>query len=101
MEGEQRLAAAGRAGDQSAGAALEAAAEDGVQLGDAARHHLAAERLSVLGPGQAREHPHAAGLDREVVEAAAVACAAVLDDPEPAALGAVGGGELLEQHNAV
>ena len=87
--------------DQHARAALDAAAEQRVQLGRFGRQDLALERLAMLGRDQPREDPHAAGVDDEVVVAAAVALAAIFDDPQPAALGAIFGRQLLEPDHAM
>src|SRR4051795_11092040 len=50
---------------------------------------------------QARIHHDAAGLDREIMEAAAVLAPANFQDAQPASLGTVFRRELLEQENAV
>ena len=58
---ERRLAGAGRADDERARAVLEAAAEQRVERGDAARQLRAAgRRLAVLGGDEAREDLEAA-----------------------------------------
>ena len=55
----------------------------------------------MFGRDEPRKHLDAACLDHVVVIAAAELHAAVLDDPQPAPLGAVLGIELLEQDDAV
>ena len=57
--------------------------------------------LPVLGRNEPREHANAAGRDNEVVIAAAIALAAIFDDPQPAPLGAIFGRQLLEPDHAV
>ena len=65
----------------------------------AARRAL--EAGPVLGRDQPRKDLHAAGLDDEVVVAAAERLAAILDDPQPPPLGAVVGRQLLQPDHAV
>ena len=62
LRGQRRLAGAGGADDQRAGALLDAAAEQRVELGDAARQLGARRRLPVLGGDQARKHLEAAAV---------------------------------------
>ncbi len=69
--------------------------------GNVARQLRARRELPVFGGNQPREHLDAALLDHVVVIAAAEFDAAVLDDAQPAPLGAVFGIQLLEQNDAV
>jgi hypothetical protein len=55
----------------------------------------------VLRSDQAWIDLDAAGLDDEIVEAPSEPPPSVLDHPQPAALGAVVGGQLLQAHHAV
>ena len=66
-----------------------------------ARQRIAAELALVLGRNQPRKDGHAAGLDDEVVIAAAKALAAIFDHPQPPPLGAIIGRQLLEPDHAV
>ena len=100
-EREQRLACAGRPEDEHARPTLDAAAQQGVQLGRLARQHLAPERPAMLGRYEPREHPHAAGVDDEIVIAAAIALAAIFDHPQPPPLRAIFGRQFLEPDHAV
>jgi hypothetical protein len=101
IEGEQRLAGARRAEDQDAGAALDAAAEQSVQPHGVAGHDRPLEFGLVLQGNEAGEDLHAAGFDHEVVIAAAIAPAAIFDDPEAAALGAIVPRQFLETDHAM
>ena len=67
----RRLADARRADQQGVGAALQAAAQQLVELGVAARRVVAGERGVMLGRHQARKDLQPAALDREIVKAAA------------------------------
>ena len=99
--GERRFADAGRPDQQGAGAALQPAAEQRVQLRAAGGRELADEGFVVLGRDQARIDLQPARLDGEVVIAAAEVDAAHLDHAKPAALGAVIKGHLLQGDDAV
>ena len=55
----------------------------------------------VLGRDQPRENLHAAGLDDQVVIAAAEVLAAIFDDPQPPPLGAIFGRQFLQPEHAV
>ena len=55
----------------------------------------------MLGRDQARKDRDAAGLDREIVVAAAERLAAILDDPQAPPLGAVVRRQLLQPDDAV
>src|SRR5688572_25480753 len=85
QSGDRRLAGAGCALHQRAGATLEAAADQGVQPGEAALQALAARFGAVLGGDQARIDLQPAATDRVVVVATAKVAAAVLRDAEPPA----------------
>src|SRR5262245_55384909 len=71
LGGDHRLAGAGRADDEEAGAGLVAAADQRVEALDAAREHATARRRSMLGRDQAREDDHAALANDVVVVAIA------------------------------
>ena len=88
-ERQQRFAGAGRAEDQVARAALEPAAEQAVESAIVDRHRLALEARAMLGRDQPREHAHAAGLDDEIVIAAAIAPAAIFEHAHAPPFGAV------------
>ena len=98
LRGERRFAGPRGADDQRAGALLDAAAEQRIEL---ARCRFAAwrERLATRCSAATRRgiDLEAAVADDVVVIPAAKRDAAVLDDAQPAALGAVLGVELLEQ----
>src|SRR6267378_2001119 len=81
LRGQHRLARAGGTDEERAGPAIEAAAQEGVQLRDPAGDGLGGKRLVVLRRDQPREHPNAATLDAEVVIAATEIDAPHLDDP--------------------
>ena len=85
LGGERRLAGPGRADDQRAGAPLEAAAEQRVQLGDAAGELLHRRRRAVLAGDQPRKDLEPAAPDDVVVIAAAEADAAELEHDAAAA----------------
>ena len=87
--------------EQRAGAALEAAAQQRVELGDAAADGVAGESRPVLGRDQPREHAHAAVLDHEIVVAAAERLPAELHHPQAPALGAVVRRQLLQPDHAM
>ena len=55
----------------------------------------------MLRRNQPREDPHAAGIDDEIVIAAAIALAAIFDHPQPPALRAIFGRQFLEADHAV
>ena len=100
--GRQRgLAGARGTDDQRARAFLDAAAEQGVELGETAGHLPSCRRLPMFGRDQAREHLDAALADDVVVVATAKLDTAVLHDPDPATLGPVLGVHLLEQDDPV
>ena len=62
---------------------------------------LPANAVAMLGRDQAREDPHPAFGDDEVMIAAAERLAAALDDPQPPSLAAIDGRELIEMDDAV
>ena len=98
---QRRLAGARGADQQRAGAAVEAAAEQRVEGGQAAGDALEAAIAPVFGRDQARKHAQAAGQDFVVVVAAAEAAAAELADAQAAPVAAVLGIELVQRHHAV
>ncbi len=69
--------------------------------GESVEQHLALEWLAVLGRDEPREDPHSAGVDDEIVIAAAVALATIFDDPQTASLGAIFRRKLFEPDHAV
>ena len=102
LRGDRRLAGAGAADDQRAGAVFDAAAEQRVERrrgSDASFGTLPS--AAVFGGDQPREDHEAALADHVVVIAAAKSRAAKLDDAQPPPLGAVLGTEMLEQDHAV
>ena len=101
VQGEQRLAGPGGPEDQGARPALDAAAEQRVELRRRAWQRVAVEVRLVLRRDQAREDVHAARLDHHVVKAAAELLAAIFDHPHPPPLGAVIGRELLQPDDPV
>ncbi len=101
LRGQRRLSGSGRADDQGAGAVLEAPAEQGVQLGDAAGQLFCDRRQAMLARDEPRKDVDSPAPDGVVVKAAAEAHAAVLDDQEPPPLGAVLRVQLLQPHHAV
>ena len=101
LRGERRFSRSRCADDQGAGAALEATAEQLVELGQTAGEPLIDARLAVLGRDQARKHFQAAANDDVVVIAAAEVHAAILEHPQPPPVGAVFRSQLLETNDAV
>lgn len=98
---DQRLAGAGGAEDQAAGAGLDSAAHQGIHFANAAAQGLAHIAAAMLGRHQPREHMHAIAHDGEIVEAAAVLLAAVLHDPHATAFGAVIGRQFFQANHPV
>src|SRR5690348_13253596 len=98
---QRRLSDAGAADEKCVGASLEAAAQELIELGIAARCNVTQERFVMLGRNQAWENPKPAGRNDEVMEAAAERNASHLDDPQAAALGAIFEGKLFQHHDAV
>jgi hypothetical protein len=89
------------ADNQRAGAFLDPAAEQVVQLPNLRGQFVAAATAAMFGGHEPREHPEPALGDQVVVKAAAERGAAVLDDAQAAALRAVLGTEVLQQDHAV
>ena len=101
VEREQRFAGPGRADDQRARPGSDAAAEQLVEPGNPAVHDLARKSRAMIGGDQSGKHGDAAGLDVEVVVAAAKTLAAALDDAQPPPFAAVDRRQLVEMDHAV
>ena len=101
LRGQGGLAGSGGAHDQRARAFLDAAAEQRVELRDAAGELRARRSLPMFRGDQPRKDLEPASADDVVVIATAKLHASVFDDAEPATLGAVLGIQLFEQHDAV
>jgi adenylosuccinate synthase len=99
LVGQARFAGAGRSHNQRAGSALQAATQQHVQLGNAAGHDIVGEFALVFGRDQAWKHDQAAGIDNEIVIAAAESHAAELDHAETPPLGAIIGSDMLEHQH--
>ena len=100
-ERQRRLARPGRPDDQRGRPPIDAAAEQGVQIGNAAREDRLVELRRLLGRHQTREDAQPALDDRQLVIAAARLEAPNLHHPQPPPLVAVVGGVLLEHDDAV
>src|SRR4029077_12044626 len=83
--GDRRLAGAGRPLDQRARAALDAAAEQRVERGEATAQGRAIRLLTMLGGDQPRVHFEPAAADRVVVIAAPEIAASELRDAQASA----------------
>ena len=82
-------------------APVQAAAENFVQLRNAALHDARIERRVVLGRDQPWKDIHPPVADPEIVIAAAIMLAAIFEDAQAAALGAIGGRQLLQQDHGM
>src|ERR1700730_14338436 len=98
---DRRFAHSGASDQQQARPALDAAAEQRVELGRTGRGKLAEERLMVLRSDEARVDGESARLDREVVVSAPELHAPHFDDAQAPALRAVIQRELLQRYDAV
>ena len=86
---------------QRARAGRDAAAQELIELGNAARHDLIGEALAVIGGHQPGKHLHTAHGDHEVMVARAKGLAAALDDAQTAPLAAIDRRQLIEVNDAV
>ena len=80
---------------------LDAAAEQLVELGDAARQSGASKVAAIFRSHQPGKYVHPARGDGDVMIAAAESDAAIFDHADPPALGAVGGRQLLQPDHAM
>ena len=102
MQGQERLAGAGRADNERARSGSEAAAEQGDRI---PVMPLANEHCRKVGPmlgrHETRKHPNAAGCDTKIVVAAAELLAAALDHPQAPPLAAIDRRKLVEMNDAM
>jgi len=102
LQRQRGLAGAGRPDDERAGAAVEPAAQQTIELGDAAADGLLIGVVGVvLGGDQAREDGQAAAADDVVVEAALELAPAQLEHPQSPSVAAKHQRLLLQPHDAV
>jgi len=101
LAGERGLACAGGADDQRARSFLDAAAQQQIERHDIAAEFFARCRLSVFSGDETGKDLEATLPDHVVVIATAKLDAAILHDPQAAALGPILWIQLLEQHDAM
>ena len=97
----ERFAGAGGTENERARSGLDPAAQQPVQLDDAARHRVAFEVAAIFRRHQPRKHVETAGGDGDIVIAAAKLHAAIFDDAGAPPLRAVGRRQFLQPQHAM
>jgi hypothetical protein len=101
LRGQRRFAGAGRAHDQRAGAAIDAAAEHLVERRHTARHRILIDEAAMFRRNETRINDDATGLDVEVVIAVAEIQPADLHELQPAPRVSIHRRVALQLHHAM